>query len=597
LLVGTGTSPVHPSLIASDDGVSFKISSNIIVGSATGGASGAMGPGTLNVAGGYYVNGVAIGGTAVAVSDTPPATPAQGNQWWDSVGGQLYVYVNDGTSSQWVAATNVPLAPNVTMPLTANAVLVGNGSNPVVASAITSDNGSTLRVTTNAVIGNAVTSPPSHALVVNNAASTPQATSPGPLIWAASETGGPGILVDSYGAISANLTLRKSRGTAAAPSAVQSGDVVSNIIITGMGATTYAAGALITTSAMENWSETARGSHLAFATNSLGSITNTYRMTIGPQGVVIGNPAGDPGQGGLVLNANATAPQPATAGTLLQVANVDGTGPQMLLDAYGGLPIEVIRRASGSAAAPSAIVSGSNLGQVQFQAYGVGGYNIGAGIMALAVDTFSGTAAGTSLRLQTCAPGTTLLNDRLRLTQGLQVCDAGGIPAADMGVGTINVPASGSYYINGANIGAGHLPGTQTNDNAAAGQVGEYISSIRGSGSGLTIASAAVVNLTTISLTPGDWDVAGELTLVTNGSTLIQAGISTASAVMPNGPADNTSLSVAQATTAILFNTVLALAPCRMSFTTTTTVYLVASQTGGGATPAGFGKLRARRMR
>jgi hypothetical protein len=31
-----------------------------------------------------------------------------GQLWWDSIGGQLYVYYNDGTSQQWVPASTVP---------------------------------------------------------------------------------------------------------------------------------------------------------------------------------------------------------------------------------------------------------------------------------------------------------------------------------------------------------------------------------------------------------------------------------------------------------------------------------------------------------
>ena len=48
------------------------------------------------------------GGAAVTISDTAPASPAVGNLWWDSVGGQLYIYYNDGTSSQWVLAVTLP---------------------------------------------------------------------------------------------------------------------------------------------------------------------------------------------------------------------------------------------------------------------------------------------------------------------------------------------------------------------------------------------------------------------------------------------------------------------------------------------------------
>jgi hypothetical protein len=43
---------------------------------------------------------------SVVVSDTPPVSPKPGDLWWDSVGGQLYVWFNDGNSSQWVVAVN-----------------------------------------------------------------------------------------------------------------------------------------------------------------------------------------------------------------------------------------------------------------------------------------------------------------------------------------------------------------------------------------------------------------------------------------------------------------------------------------------------------
>jgi hypothetical protein len=50
-------------------------------------------------------NWSAIGGS-VTVSDTAPASPQAGQLWFDSVGGQLYVYYNDGNTSQWVIAVN-----------------------------------------------------------------------------------------------------------------------------------------------------------------------------------------------------------------------------------------------------------------------------------------------------------------------------------------------------------------------------------------------------------------------------------------------------------------------------------------------------------
>jgi hypothetical protein len=43
---------------------------------------------------------------SVTVSDTAPSSPKAGDLWWDSVGGQLYVWYVDANSSQWVVANN-----------------------------------------------------------------------------------------------------------------------------------------------------------------------------------------------------------------------------------------------------------------------------------------------------------------------------------------------------------------------------------------------------------------------------------------------------------------------------------------------------------
>ena len=48
------------------------------------------------------------GGASVTVGENPPANPIQGDLWWDSIGGSLYVYYIDIGSNQWVIAS-----PNV----------------------------------------------------------------------------------------------------------------------------------------------------------------------------------------------------------------------------------------------------------------------------------------------------------------------------------------------------------------------------------------------------------------------------------------------------------------------------------------------------
>jgi hypothetical protein len=48
------------------------------------------------------------GGASVTISDTAPSSPSPGNLWWESDTGLLYIYYNDGNSSQWVIAAPQP---------------------------------------------------------------------------------------------------------------------------------------------------------------------------------------------------------------------------------------------------------------------------------------------------------------------------------------------------------------------------------------------------------------------------------------------------------------------------------------------------------
>ena len=75
---------------------------------------------STTVLGGVKVDGttVAISGGgvisaagAVAVSAIAPSSPGVGSLWFDSNGGQMYVWYNDGTSSQWVPVVNQGSAP------------------------------------------------------------------------------------------------------------------------------------------------------------------------------------------------------------------------------------------------------------------------------------------------------------------------------------------------------------------------------------------------------------------------------------------------------------------------------------------------------
>ena len=145
------------------------------------------------------------------------------------------------------------------------------------------------------------------------------------------------------------------------------------------------------------------------------------------------------------------------------------------------------------------------------------------------------------------------------------------------------------------------LSGTNTNDSAASGYVGEYIESNIALASAVSLTSGAAANITSISLTAGDWDVTGNVTYspaATTNFTLAFNSISETSAtqdqttggayIIYRFPAGNVPVAG--------FN-VGGLGPVRKLFSSTTTVYLVAQATFTVSTMSAFGIIRARRVR
>ena len=69
----------------------------------------------------------ASGGASISVGDTPPASPTAGALWWNSVLGTMFIYYNDGNSTQWVPAA--PAASGVvpgTLSLYSEVLLAAN---------------------------------------------------------------------------------------------------------------------------------------------------------------------------------------------------------------------------------------------------------------------------------------------------------------------------------------------------------------------------------------------------------------------------------------------------------------------------------------
>lgn len=155
---------------------------------------------------------------------------------------------------------------------------------------------------------------------------------------------------------------------------------------------------------------------------------------------------------------------------------------------------------------------------------------------------------------------------------------------------TPNIGAATATSLAFSNYATGGIIGTPTNNAAAAGYVGELLSQNNTSGNAMT--STVALNVASITLTAGDWEVWAVGGFIPTGNpTVLIVGLSTTSATLG---AINTYSALQGAT---LANTNSLSAPCQtFSVSGATTVYLVLQATFGG-TCTGVGQIHARRMR
>lgn len=144
------------------------------------------------------------------------------------------------------------------------------------------------------------------------------------------------------------------------------------------------------------------------------------------------------------------------------------------------------------------------------------------------------------------------------------------------------------------------LQGTNTNDSASAGYVGEYSSVSVTSASPVSMTNDVAANITSFSLTAGDWDITGVAGFLGGATTTVnylRGSISATSGVL-GGENDRSVMIPAGAT---IFGTTSAitfpLVTLRASLSATTTYYLVSQAGFGVSTLSAFGSLRARRVR
>lgn len=143
--------------------------------------------------------------------------------------------------------------------------------------------------------------------------------------------------------------------------------------------------------------------------------------------------------------------------------------------------------------------------------------------------------------------------------------------------------------------------GTTTNDNAAAGSVGEFISSVINLGSKITLTTATATNITSISLTAGDWDIAWGLSFETEATTslvLIQGGNALTNPGIPlNSPVASQFVLQWSPFVPGIATFQQNGARARQSLSTTTTIYLNVSSAFTIANLFAYGWISARRVR
>lgn len=175
---------------------------------------------------------------------------------------------------------------------------------------------------------------------------------------------------------------------------------------------------------------------------------------------------------------------------------------------------------------------------------------------------------------------TSMLADTVHYNQaGLNLV---GTRLAQAATGNVHQPRAGEIY--------GHA--------AIAGDPGEFIGSGVLAASAVSLTTDTSTNITSITLTPGDWDVEGMITFqpASATATTLRASLNTSSASLNTTNYLN-AYGSPQWTTASSVAASLTIPRQRHNITATTTIYLVANPTFSTGTMTAYGQVTARRVR
>lgn len=333
------------------------------------------------------------------------------------------------------------------------------------------------------------------------------------------------------------------------------------------------------------------------------------------------------GTGYVWIAPGGTTGLPAVSGSSLRIDPPNGSAQSSVYQmGYGGGGKYLYVTSGGTAAAQTAVASNNLLGVTEYLGYYTSpsaSYATGALFAAVTQEAWTSTTRGTGFSWRTTAIGTASLATKMALLGNgnllLGIAGASNL-GTDNGNGLLQIPSTGAT--NGIALGTRPdevifrpgvndtiqtnstfiAKGTTTNNNAAVGYIGEFLSSVIASGSAVSLSSATTANVTSISLTAGDWDVFSVVYFTqgaTTTATAYSAGITSTSATLPGNNAASQANEPGTGVALIAGNPVptLEIIRVRQSLAATTTIYLVAQSTFLVSTNAAFGGISARRVR
>lgn len=311
-------------------------------------------------------------------------------------------------------------------------------------------------------------------------------------------------------------------------------------------------------------------------------------------------------------------PQTLTSPILISVAL--GTPISGVMTNVTGLPLTTgVTGILGSANGGTGITGGASGGIPYFSgastwassaALVANSLVIGGGAGVAPATTTTGTGVLTALGVNTGTAGAFVVNGgALGTPSSGTLTNATGLPistgVSGLGTGVATGLASnatgsgGPVLATSPTITTPGIVGVTNGGNATAGNVGEYISSTVLVGSAVALTNNTATNVTSVSLTAGDWMCEGNVSTnpaATTTTSFIVAWISTNSAATPTVPNGGSYTQLYVPTPAGLPLSFLA-GTIRISVSTTTTVFLGTYDSFAVSTMSAYGFIGCRRMR